>query len=63
MTLVASRHLQRKKNVGFDQAMIGHLYWRMVGPQFAELHIESDGFGALRRKLLDQPAINLARPF
>ena len=34
----------------------------MVRPQFAELHVKGDGFGALRRKFLDQPAIDLTRP-
>ena len=34
----------------------------MVVAQFAEQHVKGDGLRALRRKFLDEPAINLARP-
>ena len=62
MTLPARRHLQREKVVGFNQTAVGHLHRRMVGPQFAEQHVERDGFGALRGKFFDEPAIDLTRP-
>ena len=34
----------------------------LVGTQFAKQHVESDGFGALGGKFLNEPAINLPRP-
>ena len=34
----------------------------MVGAQILEQNVERDGLRALRRKFLDEPAINFARP-
>jgi hypothetical protein len=39
------------------------LHEGVVWPQFAELHIEGNGFGALRREFFHQPAIDLSGPF
>ena len=55
-------HLQREEIVGFHQTAIGHLHGRMVVAQFAEQHVERDGFGALSGQFFDQPAIDLTRP-
>ena len=60
--VAGAAHLQREIIVGFDQAAVGHLHGRMVGAQFAEQHVERDGFRALRGQFRCEPAIDFARP-
>ncbi len=62
ITLVARRICSAKIIVRFNQTAVGHLHGRMVGTQFLEQNVERDGLRALRRKFLDEPAIDLARP-
>ena len=54
--------LAREILVRFLQTAIGHPHRRMVGPEFAKNDIERNGFGALGRQFVRQPAINLPRP-
>jgi hypothetical protein len=60
--IAGAARLQREKIVGFDEAAVGHLHRRMVGPPFAEQHVEGYDFGTLRGQFLDEPSVNVARP-
>ena len=57
--------MPREKLVGFHRVGAGAIRQHdrgVVGAQFTEQHVKGDGLGALRGKLLHQPAINVARP-
>ena len=60
--VAGAAHLPREIIVIFDEAAVGHLHRRMVGPQFVEEDVERGGFRALFGQFRDEPAIDFARP-